>query len=193
QRPLPGLCQDRARQGSRRGQGQHVVRALSAAQGRVGRGDRCSGALSRLRPVASAERDRAPGDGRPHAGDAMREERAGRAPELSVPTEGVATLRISWDDDPYFTWTLDDLARSLEPLHSDETIRVVVVEGSERRFSFGLPRERFLAADAAETIPALAAGLPPLLLGAPVPLVAAMAGHAPRRGLLLGRSCALPV
>jgi polyketide biosynthesis enoyl-CoA hydratase PksI len=109
---------------------------------------------------------------------------------LSPVAEGVASLRISSDSEPYLgRWTVSLLATAVREVCSDSGIRAVLVEGGERYFSAGANRGDLLAPDARMGIVRDAVETTRLLLDIPVPTVAAMAGHGIGGGFVLGLWC----
>jgi polyketide biosynthesis enoyl-CoA hydratase PksI len=108
--------------------------------------------------------------------------------------EGVVSLQVCTDDDPYFRPSLlERLREAAATLGRDTTARAVLLEGGLRHFSGGASQESLVAEDAVARVPTYAAELPRLVLSLPVPSVAAMAGHALGGGFLLGLWCDLPV
>ena len=77
------------------------------------------------------------------------------------------------------------LQEAFEKIDRDPGVRVVVLSGEGDTFSCGAPRELLLRLAAGEVRPADIL-LPRLLLDCPVPVVAAMAGHATGGGFALG-------
>ena len=77
------------------------------------------------------------------------------------------------------------LQHAFETLDRDSGVRVVVLTGEGDTFSCGAPRELLLRLAAGEVRPTDIL-LPRLLLDCPVPVVAAMAGHATGGGFALG-------
>jgi enoyl-CoA hydratase/carnithine racemase len=100
----------------------------------------------------------------------------------------VSRLRVATDQDPFMgpQW-VDGFTRALERLGENDQISAVVLEGGERTFSAGASREALLAGGSAQAgIAEYAGRAAGALLDLPVPVVAAMAGHAIGGGLLLG-------
>lgn len=115
-------------------------------------------------------------------------------PKIGVITEGIRTLRIATDAQPYFQVGLvPTLAAAVEALKADEAVRVVVVEGGRRYFSAGASRDGLLAVDTAGAAPSYAAEVPRILLSLPVPTIAVMEGHAVGGGFVLGLWCDIVV
>lgn len=111
-------------------------------------------------------------------------------PDISRLSEHVIALRISSDDKPYLgVHTIDQLRATLAYVGQNLSVRAVVLEGGPRHFSAGASRESLTASDARANITAYVGEIPRLLLAMPVPLVAAMAGHAIGGGLVLGLWC----
>jgi polyketide biosynthesis enoyl-CoA hydratase PksI len=104
--------------------------------------------------------------------------------------EGVATVRIATDEDPWlggdFMDRWDALARAVA---DDEAVHVVLIEGGLRHFCAGARQDSLVGRGAAQAVSAYAAALPERLLAFPLPTVAAMAGHAVGGGLLVGLWC----
>lgn len=104
--------------------------------------------------------------------------------------EGVASVRIATDDEPWlggdFMDRWDAVARAVA---DDESVRVVLVEGGDRHFCAGARQDSLVSADAPQAVSSYASALPERLLAFPLPTVAAMAGHAVGGGLLVGLWC----
>jgi polyketide biosynthesis enoyl-CoA hydratase PksI len=103
---------------------------------------------------------------------------------------GIVSLKIASDDQRYLeNSTIRALAAAAETLTADQSIRAIVVEGGARYFSAGASRATLISADPANAITNYVAEVPRLLLGLPVPTIAAIAGHAIGGGLVLGLWC----
>jgi enoyl-CoA hydratase/carnithine racemase len=104
--------------------------------------------------------------------------------------DGVCSLRVSSDRDPYMGqgWGAR-LMQVLHPLAQDPRVRAVVLAGGERHFSTGARREALLGVGAQSEFCEQVAQAARALLDLPVPVVAAMAGHAIGGGLLIGLWC----
>ncbi len=114
--------------------------------------------------------------------------------ELTSKEEGVASLRIATDEQPYLHAAIvPALSAAVAQIAADEGVRVVVVEGGRRKFSSGASRETLLQADARKAVRDFCAEVPRLLLSIPVPTIAAMAGHGVGGGLILGLWCDMVV
>lgn len=102
--------------------------------------------------------------------------------------DGIVSLRIATDRDRYFdqAW-LQPFRAALAGLGTDHSVRVVVLEGGDVYFCAGASRDSLLASVAGTRTHA--EQIPHLLLDLPVPIVAAMAGHAIGGGLVLGLWC----
>jgi enoyl-CoA hydratase/carnithine racemase len=106
----------------------------------------------------------------------------------TVVDDGVLSLRIA-DDDEYHMdpqWS-QRFVRALARVGQDSGVRVVVLEGGSRVFCAGARREALLTR--CDSPAAYAADVSRSLLATPVPLVAALAGHAIGGGLLVGLWC----
>jgi polyketide biosynthesis enoyl-CoA hydratase PksI len=108
--------------------------------------------------------------------------------------DGVASLRIATDAHPYMglDW-VDRLVAVLGVIGRDATVRAVVLEGGERAFSLGASRDDLVAAAGRGAMPGYVGQVPRSILALPVPVVAAMAGHAIGGGLMLGLWCDVAV
>jgi polyketide biosynthesis enoyl-CoA hydratase PksI len=129
-------------------------------------------------------------------------ERQGGTRELAIPDgelfaresagDGVCRLRVATDRDPYMgpRW-VDGFTQALDDLGRDDRISAVVLEGGERTFSAGASRDALLAAGRVGegAITEYASRAARALLRLPVPVVAALAGHALGGGLVLGLWC----
>jgi enoyl-CoA hydratase/carnithine racemase len=100
----------------------------------------------------------------------------------------VVSLRIADDAvhhlDP--EW-LDPFLSRLATIGSDPSVRAVILEGGTQCFCAGASRDSLLAS--VTRARSYAARVPHALLDLPVPVVAAMAGHAIGGGLVLGLWC----
>lgn len=107
---------------------------------------------------------------------------------LTTHGDGVVSLRISTEARRHLdsSWVASFLP-VLERLGSDASVRAVMLEGSTQYFSAGASREALI--ESAARAKSYAQGIPYALLALPVPVVAAMAGHAIGGGLLLGLWC----
>lgn len=107
---------------------------------------------------------------------------------LTFHGDGIVSLPIATDHDRYLdeAW-LHSFSAALEALGEDESVRVVILEGGGRYFCAGASRDSLLASVAGAWT--YAARIPHLLLDLPIPIVAAMAGHAIGGGLVLGLWC----
>jgi len=88
---------------------------------------------------------------------------------------------------------VERLSELLAQAGSDPTARVLLLEGGERHFSAGASREALLHTRAQEGITRYTARAPHDLLALPIPVVAAMSGHAIGGGLVLGLWCDVAV
>lgn len=110
--------------------------------------------------------------------------------EPALSPNGVARVRIVTDEEPWLRADfLDRWSALAARVADDEAVRVVVLEGGERHFCSGAPRDALLAVDADRSVSDYAARLPEALVSFPLPTVAAMAGHAIGGGLLIGLWC----
>ena len=102
--------------------------------------------------------------------------------------DGVLSLRIATDDECHMDpqWS-QRLIRSLDGIGHDAAVRVLILEGGARVFCAGASREALLTRRESPT--EYAAQVSRALLATPVPLVAALAGHAVGGGLLVGLWC----
>ena len=102
--------------------------------------------------------------------------------------DGVVSLRIATDAQRHFdpAWVAGFL-ETLGVLGKDPAVRVVILESGAEYFSAGATRETLI--QSFNTAQSYAARIPHALLALPVPVVAAMAGHAIGGGLLLGLWC----
>ena len=103
--------------------------------------------------------------------------------------DGVVSGRIATDDAPYVDaqW-VDGFASMLGELARDTTVRVVILEGDERYFSAGANKSALSGAQEWDALH-YAARVAPALLGTPLPVIAAAAGHAIGGGLLVALWC----
>lgn len=113
---------------------------------------------------------------------------------IEVIADGVASLTVSTEEDPYLRpgW-VDAVVQAAESVTTDDSIRTVVLKGGPEYFSAGAAREDLIADDARATIRRYVSEVPRALLSIPVPVVAAMAGHAIGGGLLIGLWADVPV
>ncbi len=115
-----------------------------------------------------------------------------RHPSLHLVRHDASILgvRISTEEDPYLGLsTIAVLQAAIEVVTHDPEIRAVVLEGGIKHFSAGASRESLTVAGAGLRITGYVGEIPRLLLDMPVPLVAAMAGHAIGGGFVLGLWC----
>ena len=104
--------------------------------------------------------------------------------------DGIAWLRLGSDEAPHVgDAEVEQLARAVETIAGDDSVRAVVVGGGARHFCMGAARATLTAPDAGARLSRLTHALPRLLLAIPVPAVAAMAGHAVGGGFALGLWC----
>ena len=111
--------------------------------------------------------------------------------ELLVETisDGVASIRIATDDDPYqSTWFVPALNNAVEIVKADQSIRCVILEGGRRYFCAGASRATLMQDDLANPCEYFSQALE-TLLSIPVPTIAAMAGHALGGGFATGLWC----
>jgi polyketide biosynthesis enoyl-CoA hydratase PksI len=108
--------------------------------------------------------------------------------------DGVAGLRIASDAEPYMgmKW-VDRFVTALEGIGRDSTVRAIILEGGERAFCLGASRDDLVAAAGRGVMPDYVGQVPRSILAVPVPVVAALAGHATGGGLLLGLWCDVTV
>jgi 4-carboxy-3-alkylbut-2-enoyl-[acp] decarboxylase len=106
----------------------------------------------------------------------------------TVIDDGVLSLQVATDDECHMDpqWA-QRFVRSLDEIGRDEAVRVVVLEGGSRVFCAGASRAALL--ERRDSPSEYAAQLSRALLATPVPLVAALAGHAIGGGLLVGLWC----
>jgi 4-carboxy-3-alkylbut-2-enoyl-[acp] decarboxylase len=103
--------------------------------------------------------------------------------------KGVVSLRIATREDPYLgpVWA-DGLSAVLRDLTERQSVRAVILEGTDAYFSAGASRESLLHAGR-DMASDYASRVVRALLDVPVPTVAAAAGHAIGGGLLLALWC----
>lgn len=107
---------------------------------------------------------------------------------ITVVDDGIVSLRVATDDEHHMdpAWS-HRLAGSLEAVGRDPSVRVVVLEGGARVFCAGASRTALLTR---RELPAVyAAQVARALLATPVPVVAAVAGHAIGGGLVAALWC----
>jgi polyketide biosynthesis enoyl-CoA hydratase PksI len=118
----------------------------------------------------------------------------GQTLEIERVDDGIVSLRVSTDENPYMDASfISTLAKRVENLKADESIRAIVLEGGNRYFSAGASREALLATDPEAALLPKIAEIPRLVLSLPVPTIAAMAGHAIGGGFLIGLWCDIVV
>jgi enoyl-CoA hydratase/carnithine racemase len=102
--------------------------------------------------------------------------------------DGVLSLRVATDAECHMDprWA-QRLVESLESIGQDSAVRVVVLEGGSQTFCAGASRSALLTTR--DSPAEYAAQVAHALLAAPVPLVAAMVGHAIGGGLVAGLWC----
>jgi polyketide biosynthesis enoyl-CoA hydratase PksI len=102
--------------------------------------------------------------------------------------EGVVSLNIATDAQRHLdaAW-VDGFLGALQQLGDDRSVGAVVLEGGSQYFSAGASRSGVLESVAAAK--RYAARIPAALLALPLPVVAAMAGHAVGGGLVMGLWC----
>ncbi|MBQ36731.1 MAG: enoyl-CoA hydratase, partial [Gemmatimonadaceae bacterium] len=109
---------------------------------------------------------------------------------LRIDAEGIAHLQLLDDDagnllSPAFVAAFGG---ALDQLQTDGHIRVCVLSGGSEVFCGGADRETLLrVCDGATSVSELQ--LPERLLDTPVPIIAAMEGHAVGGGLALAAAC----
>jgi 4-carboxy-3-alkylbut-2-enoyl-[acp] decarboxylase len=118
----------------------------------------------------------------------------GQALEIEHVDDGVVSLRMFTDENPYVDASFVlMLAKCVEDLKADASIRAIVLEGGDRYFSAGASREALLATDPEMALLPKIAEIPRLVLSLPVPTIAAMVGHAIGAGFLMGLWCDITV
>jgi enoyl-CoA hydratase/carnithine racemase len=103
---------------------------------------------------------------------------------------GVTALQLATDEDPYVG--LDDLHAlnlAATEIAADMETRAVLLLGGSRNFCLGANRQTLTSSDAPRDIAELMRGLPRLVLDLPVPVIAAMEGHALGGGFIVGLWC----
>jgi polyketide biosynthesis enoyl-CoA hydratase PksI len=115
---------------------------------------------------------------------------SGRPFETTARGDGVMSMRIVTDADPWIgpAW-VDAFLAALTRIAEDASVRALVLEGGEPYFCAGASRDALLDAANAAGPASYIATVPHALLALPVPIVAAMAGHAVGGGLVLGLWC----
>ena len=118
----------------------------------------------------------------------------GQTLEIEHVDDGIVSLRLFTDENPYIEASfISMLAKHVEDLKADATVRAIVVEGGTRYFSAGASREALLATDPEVALLPRIGEIPRLILSLPVPTIAAMAGHAIGGGFLIGLWCDISV
>ena len=104
--------------------------------------------------------------------------------------DGVVSLCIATDEEPYLgaRW-VDGFATALAKLANDTTTRVVILAGGGRYFSAGASRQALTNDGERDALFDYIARAAPMLLGIPIPTIAAAAGHAIGGGLLVALWC----
>jgi enoyl-CoA hydratase/carnithine racemase len=110
--------------------------------------------------------------------------------EVAHQGDGVVSLCIATDDEPYLgpQWVAR-CATALAELAADATVRVIILTGHGRYFSAGASRQALTNEGERDALLDYVARAAPILLGTPVPIVAAAAGHAIGGGLLVALWC----
>jgi enoyl-CoA hydratase/carnithine racemase len=110
--------------------------------------------------------------------------------EVAHHGEGVVSLCIATDAAPYLgpQWVAR-CATALTELADDAEVRVVILAGDGRYFSAGASRQALTNEDERGALLDYVARAAPILLGTPIPIVAAAAGHAVGGGLLVALWC----
>jgi enoyl-CoA hydratase/carnithine racemase len=104
--------------------------------------------------------------------------------------EGVVSVHIATDEEPYLgpRW-VEGCASTLAELAADSAARVLILEGGDTYFSAGASRRALTDERERDALLRYVARAAPTLLGAPLPIVAAAAGHAIGGGLLVALWC----
>jgi enoyl-CoA hydratase/carnithine racemase len=107
---------------------------------------------------------------------------------------GIVGVKVATDDEPYLdAANVGALSAALQRAGADGSIKVVVLLGEDRYFCAGARREDLLRADGSPPLADYVMAVPRLVLSVPVPIVAAMSGHAIGGGFTLGLWCDTPV
>jgi enoyl-CoA hydratase/carnithine racemase len=110
--------------------------------------------------------------------------------EISHQGDGVASICIATDDEPYLgpEW-VGRCANALGEVGDDARVRAVVLCGVGQYFSAGASRQALTNEGERGALLEYVARAAPILLGTPVPIIAAAAGHAIGGGLLVALWC----
>jgi polyketide biosynthesis enoyl-CoA hydratase PksI len=110
--------------------------------------------------------------------------------EVTHHGDGIVSLCIATDDDPYLgpQWVAR-CATALAEVADDVAARVVMLTGDGRYFSAGASRQALTNEDERGALLDYVARAAPILLGTPVPIIAAATGHAIGGGLLVALWC----
>jgi polyketide biosynthesis enoyl-CoA hydratase PksI len=105
-------------------------------------------------------------------------------------SDHVATLSIATDEQPYLgAHTITALRMAVAAVSDDAEVRTVILEGGSKHFSAGASRDSLTADGAGANITSYVAEIPRLITSIPVPVIAAMTGHAVGGGFILGLLC----
>jgi len=111
--------------------------------------------------------------------------------QIQTVAPGIASVAVSTDAEPHFAWTAAELATAMTGVASDPATRVILLEGGTTYFSAGGNKQLLVGPDAQQSVPALVAAIPRVLLDVEVPLIAVVVGHALGGGLGLALCCDL--
>jgi enoyl-CoA hydratase/carnithine racemase len=110
--------------------------------------------------------------------------------KIERPSPELAVFKLFTDKDPYLRPGFPaELAKAAETIRSDRAVRAVILEGGARHFCAGAALDELVGSEPGSALARFCSELPPIVLGMPVPVLAAMEGHAIGGGLILGLWC----